>query len=155
MFDEITVSQMRYPYNKIHPPHSIMTLTVNEKVYGDLLRIAKPRVIITEVKNQQVLIQVEKLIAIADRTPEQDELLYLLVVLVEKFEDEYYSIDDASPRDILLHLMEENNLKQADLVGILGSRGVVSEVVNGKRQISKNQAKALSDFFHVDVGLFI
>lgn len=93
--------------------------------------------------------------AIADRTPEQDELLDLLVVLVKKFEDEYYPIDDASPHDILLHLMEENNLKQADLVGVLGSRGVVSEVVNGKRQISKNQAKALSDFFHVDVGLFI
>ncbi len=132
-----------------------MTLTINEKTYGELLSIAKPRVITTEVENQQVLSQVEKLMAIADRTPEQDELLDLLVVLVEKFEDEYYPIDDASPHDILLHLMEENNLKQADLVGILGSRGVVSEVVNGKRQISKNQAKALSNFFHVDVGLFI
>ncbi len=132
-----------------------MTLTINEKVYADLLSIAKPRVITTEVENQQVLSQVEKLMAIVDRTPEQDELLDLLVVLVEKFEDEYYPIDDASPHDILLHLMEENNLKQADLVGILGSRGVISEVVNGKRQISKNQAKALSDFFHVDVGLFI
>jgi HTH-type transcriptional regulator / antitoxin HigA len=132
-----------------------MTLTINEKLYGDLLSIAKPRIITTEVENQQVLSQVEKLMAIADRTPEQDQLLDLLVVLIEKFEDEYYPIDDASPRDILLHLMEENNLKQADLVGILGSRGVVSEVVNGKRQISKNQAKALSDFFYVDVGLFI
>lgn len=132
-----------------------MTLTINEKVYADLLSIAKPRVITTEVENQQVLSQVEKLMAIVDRTPEQDELLDLLVVLVEKFEDEYYPIDDASPHDILLHLMEENNLKQADLVGILGSRGVTSEVVNGKRQISKNQAKALSDFFHVDVGLFV
>jgi HTH-type transcriptional regulator / antitoxin HigA len=132
-----------------------MTLTINEKVYADLLSIAKPRIITTEVENQQVLSQVEKLMAIIDRTPEQDELLDLLVVLVEKFEDEYYPINDASPHDILLHLMEENNLKQADLVGILGSRGVISEVVNGKRQISKNQAKALSNFFHVDVGLFI
>lgn len=132
-----------------------MTLTINEKVYADLLSIAKPRIITTEVENQQVLSQVEKLMAIIDRTPEQDELLDLLVVLVEKFEDEYYPINDASPHDILLHLMEENNLKQADLVGILGSRGVISEVVNGKRQISKNQARAMSDFFHVDVGLFI
>ena len=55
----------------------------------------------------------------------------------------------------MLHLIEENNLRQADLVGILGSRGVVSEVVNGKRQISKNQAKALAEFFQVDVGVFI
>ncbi len=40
-------------------------------------------------------------------------------------------------------------------VGIIGSKGVVSEVVNGKREISKAQAKALGDFFHVDAGLFI
>ncbi len=132
-----------------------MTLTINEKAYGDLLSIAKPRLITTEIENQQVLSQVEKLMAIDDRTPEQDALFDLLVVLIEKFEEEHYPIEDASPHDILLHLMEENNIKQADLVGILGSRGVVSEVVNGKRQISKNQAKALSNFFHVDVGLFI
>jgi antitoxin component HigA of HigAB toxin-antitoxin module len=63
--------------------------------------------------------------------------------------------DLATPRSILLHLMEEHDLKQADLVGIIGSRGVVSEVVNGKQDISKAQASALSQLFHVDVGLFI
>jgi len=132
-----------------------MTLTINEKAYGDLLSIAKPRLITTEIENQQVLSQVEKLMAIDDRTPEQDALFDLLVVLIEKFEEEHYPIEDASPHDILLHLMEENNVKQTDLVGVVGSRGVVSEVVNGKRQISKNQAKSLSNFFRVDVSLFI
>lgn len=132
-----------------------MTLTINEKVYGDLLKTVKPRLITTEVENQRALSQVEELMAIANRTPEQDELLDLLVVLIEKFEEAYYAIDIASPHDVLTHLMEENNIRQADLAGILGSRGVVSEVVNGKRQISKNQAKALANFFNVDVGLFI
>jgi HTH-type transcriptional regulator / antitoxin HigA len=61
----------------------------------------------------------------------------------------------ANPRSILLHLMEEHDLKQADLVGVIGSRGVVSEVVNGKREISKAQVAALARLFHVDVGLFI
>ena len=51
--------------------------------------------------------------------------------------------------------MIENNIKQEELVEIIGSRGVVSEVINGKRSISKNQAKALAKFFHVDVSLFI
>ncbi len=132
-----------------------MTLTINEKVYGDLLRAVKPRLITTEVENQKALSEVEKLMAIVNRTPEQDELLDLLVALIEKFEEEHYSIDVASPQNILLCLMEDNHIKQADLVGILGSRGVVSEVINGKRQISKNQAKALAEFFHVNVGLFI
>jgi HTH-type transcriptional regulator / antitoxin HigA len=132
-----------------------MTLTINEKTYGDLLVNFKPRLIATSEEHQRALNEVEKLMAIANPTPEQDQILVLLVALIEKFEEENYPIDLASPHDILLHLIEENNLKQADLVGILGSRGVVSEVVNGKRQISKNQAKALAELFHVDVGCFI
>jgi HTH-type transcriptional regulator / antitoxin HigA len=51
--------------------------------------------------------------------------------------------------------MEAQNLKQEDLVGIIGSRGVVSEVINGKRNISKAQAKSLAHYFNVDVALFI
>jgi len=132
-----------------------MTLTINEKAYGDLLSNFKPRLIATTEEHQRALNEVEKLMAIANPTTEQDQILVLLVALIEKYEEENYPIDLPSPHDILLHLMEENNLRQADLVGILGSRGVISEVVNGKRQISKNQAKALSEFFHVDVGVFI
>ena len=51
--------------------------------------------------------------------------------------------------------MEQRDIKQIDLVGVIGSKGVVSEVVNGKREISKAQAKALGDFFNVDAGMFI
>jgi HTH-type transcriptional regulator/antitoxin HigA len=51
--------------------------------------------------------------------------------------------------------MESNKIKQENLVGVIGSRGVVSEVVNGKRSISKALFIALAEFFSVDVGLFI
>ena len=56
---------------------------------------------------------------------------------------------------MLLHLMDAGGIKQENLVGVIGSRGVVSEVVNGKRSISKALLKALAEFFSVDVGLFI
>ncbi len=56
---------------------------------------------------------------------------------------------------MLLYLMEAGAIKQENPVGAIGSKGVVSEVVNGKRSISNAQAKALADFFSVDVGLFI
>lgn len=46
-------------------------------------------------------------------------------------------------------------MKQADLVRVIGARGVVSEVVNGRREISKAQSAALARLFHVDVGLLI
>lgn len=51
--------------------------------------------------------------------------------------------------------MEANEIKQENLIDVIGSRVVVSEVVNGKRSISKAQAKALAEFFSADVGLFI
>ncbi|MEG4306995.1 hypothetical protein [Microcoleus sp. D3_18a_C4] len=51
--------------------------------------------------------------------------------------------------------MESSGTCQADLVGIIGSSGVVSEVVNGKRAISKAQAKALGDYFKISRSLFI
>jgi HTH-type transcriptional regulator / antitoxin HigA len=53
------------------------------------------------------------------------------------------SIPDAPPHRILLFLMEQNDLRQSDLLPIFGSRGYVSDVVNGKRAISKTHAKAL------------
>jgi HTH-type transcriptional regulator / antitoxin HigA len=51
--------------------------------------------------------------------------------------------------------MESSGTRQVDLVGIIGSGGVVSEVVQGKRSISKAQAKALGDWFKVSASLFI
>jgi antitoxin component HigA of HigAB toxin-antitoxin module len=49
----------------------------------------------------------------------------------------------------------KSGTRQADLVGIIGSNGVVSEVVNGKRAISKAQTKALGDYFKISASLFI
>jgi HTH-type transcriptional regulator/antitoxin HigA len=76
-------------------------------------------------------------------------------VLIEDYEAEHYPMENVTPHELLQHLMESNNTRQADLVGLIGSRGVVSEVVNGKRAISKAQAKALGEFFNVSPGLFI
>ena len=62
---------------------------------------------------------------------------------------------ETTPLSMLLHLMEARGLKQVDLIDVIGSSGVVSEIVNGKREISKSQAKALGEFFNIDAGLFI
>jgi len=132
-----------------------MTLTINRKAYGDLLAEIQPHVITTEAENEIALQNIEKLLAIPNAKAEEERILQLLLTLVEKYEDEHYPMNDVAPLDILLHLMEENNLKQADFVNVIGSSGVVSEVVNGKRQISKNQAQSLGEFFNVDPKLFL
>ena len=91
-----------------------------------------------------------------NRSREENELYELLIALIEKFEREYYAPGASStPHSMLLFLMEQQAIAESDLVGVIGSVEVVSELVSGKRNISKAQAKALGDFFHVDAGLFI
>lgn len=133
-----------------------MTLTFNSEKYKELLTIYQPKLIKTEEENEKALAIVEELMHRNNRTLEENELYELLVTLIEKFEQEYYNpIQATTPHSLLLFLMEQKGIKQSDLVGVIGSKGVVSEVVNGKREISKAQAKALGDFFNVDAGLFI
>jgi HTH-type transcriptional regulator / antitoxin HigA len=132
-----------------------MTLTINPESYALLLVKYQPKVIETEEENDRAISLAMELEHKAHRTLEEDAILELLVTLIEKFENEQYPIPEGTPHSMLLHLMESNDIKQESLVGVIGSRGVVSEVINGKRSISKTQAKALAEFFSVDVGLFI
>jgi HTH-type transcriptional regulator / antitoxin HigA len=111
-------------------------------------------IIETEAENEAAIILAESL-EHRQRTPEEDALLELLIILIEKFEDASYPAPNVEPELMLLHLMEARNMKQEELVGVIGSRGVVSEIVNGKRSISKAQAKALGQLFHVSPSLFI
>ncbi len=132
-----------------------MTLTINPSDYAQLLAKYQPKVIETEAENDRAIELAQELEHKVNRSNEEDVILELLVTLIEKFEDENYPIPEGTPHSMLLHLMEASGIKQENLVGVIGSRGVVSEVVNGKRNISKAQAKALAEFFSVDVGLFI
>lgn len=132
-----------------------MTLTFSPDKYGSLLAQYQPKPITSEKENERAISLASELEHKDNLSEEEITLLELLYVLIEQFENNNYPIAQGSPLDILKHLMEENNIKQEELVGVIGSRGVVSEVVNGKRDISKNQAKALANFFHVDVSLFL
>jgi HTH-type transcriptional regulator / antitoxin HigA len=108
----------------------------------------------TESENEAAIMLAESL-EHRQRTPEEDALLELLIILIEKFEDAGYPAPNVEPDRMLLHLMESRNMKQEELVGVIGSRGVVSEIVNGKRSVSKAQAKILGQLFHVSPSLFI
>ncbi len=108
------------------------------------------------IQTEEECLRVEKIIGELlkkgdNLSPEEDILLDLLSDLVEAFEDKVYQIEDAPPFEMLRFLMRENDLKQSDLLGVFGSSGITSEVVNGKRSISKAQAKKLAEFFKVSV----
>lgn len=71
-----------------------MTLTFDKSLYGALLTEIQPQVITSEEENEKYLAIVEKLIAIKDRTPEQNAILKLLVALIEDFEEEHYQLQE-------------------------------------------------------------
>jgi len=138
-----------------------MTVRVRKKFdarkYSQLLAQVQPRPIQSEEENERLLAIVDRLMAKGDdrRTPEEDVLLELLCQLIERFEEEHYPMADSPPYQVLQFLMEQNDMRESDLLTILGSRGQVSEVLSGKRGLSKAQAKALGEFFHVSPELFI
>jgi HTH-type transcriptional regulator / antitoxin HigA len=69
-----------------------MTLTFDKNAYGALLAEIQPQVITSEEENERYLEIVEELMACKNRTPEQNALLKLLVLLIEEFEDEHYPL---------------------------------------------------------------
>ena len=87
-------------------------------------------------------------------TPEELKLRKLLERLIHQYDDQI-ELPHVPPYRIVLHLMEHQGLRQADLLPVFGSRSVASEVLNGKRAISKAHARRLAEFFHLSVELFI
>ena len=132
-----------------------MILTFDGAIYSKLLAEIAPSAIETEEEYDRLLAVAERLTFAKNLTPEERVLYKLLVTLIEVYETENYPMDKSEPHEILQHIMESSGTRQADLVGIIGSSGVVSEVVNGKRAISKAQAKALGDYFKISPSLFI
>lgn len=128
---------------------------IDSRKYARLLTKALPAVIETEAENERALLAVDGLMSKPSLTPEEEKLLNLLVTLIEDFEDKHYQLHASTPHGILSELMEARGVQQKDLIPVFGSRGRVSEAVNGKREISKAQAKKLAAFFNVSVELFI
>jgi HTH-type transcriptional regulator/antitoxin HigA len=74
--------------------------------------------------------------------------------LIEEYENDHFIQPNAEPIEVLKFLMQENNFTQKDL-NILGSQGVVSEILNGKRELNVRQIKALAEKFNVSPSVFI
>ncbi len=133
-----------------------MTVTFNTEKYSKLLVQYQPKLIRTEEENEKALAVVEELMHRQNRSPEENELYDLLITLIEKFEQEFYAPGEMStPHSMLLFLMEQQDIKQEDLVGVIGTQEVVAEVIEGKREITQEQAKAIGKFFKVAPSLFV
>jgi HTH-type transcriptional regulator/antitoxin HigA len=81
-------------------------------------------------------------------------MLDTLGTLIHSYEEQHEVQPEAGGKDVLAYLMEEHGLHQSDLPEI-GSQGVVSEILSGKRELNVRQIRALSKRFAVSPAVFI
>jgi HTH-type transcriptional regulator/antitoxin HigA len=124
--------------------------------YGKLLAAELPQPIRNVREFDRMVERLEALdFAKRKLTEEEKALREVLAALIEAYDDEHYHLPEPPPNEMVRYLMEQRALKQADLVPVLGSRAQVSDLVNGKRGISKAQAKKLAEYFGVSAALFL
>ena len=78
-----------------------------------------------------------------------------LVILIEHYEENNFPVEKKQGVEVLKFLMEQNNLKQKDLVGVLGGKSTVSEIFNEKRPLNLQHIRVLADKFHVKPATFV
>ncbi|OYQ47464.1 helix-turn-helix domain-containing protein [Flavobacterium aurantiibacter] len=87
-------------------------------------------------------------------TPESDEL-DLLMVLVKDYDDKHYKLPELNALEVIKYKMQEMGIKNKDLEPIIGSKGHVSAILSGKREITLKMAQKLKDYFSIPAEVFL
>ena len=129
----------------------------NSVAYAKLLAKAQPHPIKDEHEYDRLVAEVGRLMDRGEEnlSAEEDSLLEMMSILIEDYDRKHYPLSPPQPHKMLAFLLEQRGLEPHDLWPILGSKSRVSEILSGKRAISKAQAKKLASFFHVPLDLFL
>jgi HTH-type transcriptional regulator / antitoxin HigA len=135
---------------------------MNEERYGVLLAEARPRIVETAEEHERLLALAEGLMERGELAEEEEKLLALIVLLIEAYELSFAADEDdgeeteevPAPYVTLQRLMFSHDLKVDDVAHVFGNPHLTKDVLEGKREISKRQAKELGKFFRVPARLF-
>ena len=137
---------------------------MDEARYGELLKELRPRIIETPEEHERLLSVAEALMEKGDALAEEErEALALVVLLIEAFEasvrDDEEDDDETdqelpTPHGALARLMSSHGVELDDIAPIFGNPHIAREVLDGKRPISRAQAKELGRYFRVPDKLF-
>ncbi|MGH9784205.1 MAG: helix-turn-helix domain-containing protein [Terriglobia bacterium] len=133
------------------------TLTVDRKKYVRLANRVLLKAIETAAEYDRMVAAVGQLMDKGEDnlSPEESALLETMAILIQAYDDRHHPLPNVAPNEMLAYLMETSGRTARDLLPVFGTRGRVSEVLNGKRSISKEQAKRLAALFKVSADLFI
>jgi len=96
-----------------------------------------------------------KLTALETPSPDEEEAIELLSLLIESYEREHYSIPHATPVEVIRFLLEQQDLAQSDLILEFGSKSAVSMFLSGQRGLTLDQIRKLSARFQLSPEVFM
>jgi HTH-type transcriptional regulator/antitoxin HigA len=99
----------------------------------------------------------ERLELIFDASPDSKEgdEAEILSLLIENYENKYYSIESPDPIEAIKIRMEEMNMKQKDLIGIIGGKSRVSEILNKKKRLTVEMIRELERILHISASVLV
>lgn len=128
---------------------TIIRTLKNPREYAPLLAIRNAREYDAAVKKLNALVD-----EVGDNPKDpRYRIIETLSVLIESYDAEHHALPDASGIEVLKYLMEEHGLGQGDLPEV-GSQGVVSEILHGKRQLNVHQIEKLAARFGLSPAAF-
>ena len=112
------------------------------------------KVLKTEADYQKAIKRTMEIFQAEEGTPEADELA-LLLLLVKDYEDKHIPLPALNPLDVIKLKMEERGMKAKDLEPVIGSKGHISSILSGRREITLKMAQRLKDFFGLPAEVFL
>ena len=123
--------------------------------YIELLLAFPPR----PIKSESELLATQKVIdSLIDRapslSPDESDYLNVLGTLVYEYEQTQEPIPDIYGVELLKVLIEDNELRQKDLVPIFKTESIVSDILKNRRQLTTRHIQELAEFFHISPATF-
>jgi HTH-type transcriptional regulator/antitoxin HigA len=133
-----------------------MNAVIHIPDYVAVLAKYPPKVIHTEAENEYYTSLLYELDERFDSLSDAErDFAELLTLLIEDFEAKHYTLPRATPVEAIRFLMSQHSLKQKDLLDIFGNASVTSEVLSGKRELSKEHIRRLADRFSIPADMLL
>lgn len=121
----------------------------------EMIAKGAPRVIHNDDELEEYTKALFRLTALENPSSDEVEAIELLTLLVERYEREHYSVPAADPVSVVRFLIDQQNLRQRDLIPQFGTESAVSMFLSGQRNLTLVQVRKLSERFKLPVDLFI
>lgn len=122
--------------------------------YLGLITRYPPRPITSDTELAEAQEVIDSLLDRVNLSPDESDYLNVLGTLVREYEDSQELIPDIYGVELLRALVSEFDLKQKDLVPIFKTESIVSEILNGKRQLTVRHIQELAAFFNISPAVF-